>query len=320
MGVLELARAHLRRRRALARRAAAEVARLWARVDRRDIARSWADSIPAALTVVESAQAIAAASAGAYLDDLLDEYGMPGGSSGVVRSISFAGMASDGRPLDSLLERPAFTALKAIKARSSEARAMAAGRFTADLIVRTQVADAGRVADGVALTARRQLTGYVRMLSLPSCARCIILAGRWYAYDAGFARHPLCDCLAVPSPEDVSGDLRTDPRLAFEAMEPAEQDGVFTKAGAQAIRDGADLSQVVNARRGIEVAGRSAGSGTVRVLRTTRTGTTRRALAGRRLGARQGRVVRLTPEAIYQQAAGDRERALELLYLHGYLL
>jgi hypothetical protein len=40
VGVLEIARAHLRRRRALAARAAAEVGKLWARIDRQGIAQS----------------------------------------------------------------------------------------------------------------------------------------------------------------------------------------------------------------------------------------------------------------------------------------
>jgi hypothetical protein len=142
--------------------------------------------------VVESAQAISAASAGVYLDDIMEAYGRPSASEGRVRVDGFAGVASDGRPLDSLLYQPAISALTAIQRGATERRALAVGRFTAELIVRTQVADAGRVADGVALAARPELTGWVRMLSLPSCSRCILLAGRWYRYDAGFPRHPAC--------------------------------------------------------------------------------------------------------------------------------
>lgn len=315
MGVLERARAHLRRRRALSKRAALEVGRLFARVDHKDIARSWAASIPAVLTVVESAQAIAAASAGVYLDDLLEGYGLPDGSAGRVRVDGFAGVASDGRDLATLMYQPAITALQTIQKGGSERAAMASGRFVSELITRTQVSDAGRTADGVALTARPQLAGWVRMLSLPSCSRCIILAGRFYRWNADFPRHPACDCTQVPAPEDAAGDLRTDPKLAFESMEPAEQDRVFTKAGAQAIRDGADIYQVVNARRGIAPASQ------VKVLRggrsqTTSTGTTRRGLAGRRLRG----APRLMPGAIYKQAAGDRDEALRLLRLHGFIL
>lgn len=305
MGVLERARSHLRRRAALAKRAALEVVRFWTGIDKANIVASWQASMPAVLTVVESAQAISAASAGMYLDDLLEQYGLPDGSEGRIQLGAFTGVASDGRPLDTLLYQPAVTALRTIQRGGSERQALASGRFTAELIVRTQVADAGRVADGVALVARPQLTGWVRMLSLPSCARCILLAGRWYRWDAGFPRHPACDCVGVPAPEDDPDDIRTDPMKAFEAMDAAEQDRVFTKAGAQAIRDGADIFQVVNARRGIATAARS-----------TTTGTTRRGLAGQRLKGR----ARLLPEQIYRQADGNRERALQLLKQHGYLL
>lgn len=306
MGVLERARSHLRRRAALAKRAALEVVRFWTGIDKANIAASWQASIPAVLTVVESAQAISAASAGMYVDDLLELYGLPDGSEGRIQLSAFTGAASDGRGLATLMYQPAVTALKTIQRGGSERQALASGRFTAELIVRTQVADAGRVADGVALAARPQLSGWVRMLSLPSCARCILLAGRWYRWNAGFARHPACDCVAVPTPEDDPGDVRTDPMKAFEAMDAAEQGQVFTAAGAQAIRDGGDIFQVVNARRGIQTA---AG-------RTTATGTTRRGLAGRRLRGSS----RMLPEEIYRQAAGNRERALELLKQHGYLI
>ena len=39
-----------------------------------------------------------------------------------------------------------------------------------------------------------------------------------------------------------------------EALSPAEQGRVFTTAGAEAVRLGADISQVVNARRGMSTA------------------------------------------------------------------
>lgn len=301
MAVLAIAAAHLRRQRTLAKRAAAEVARLWATVDRAAIAASWLSTVPAALTVLASAQAIAAASAGPYLDDLLDDYGLPTGSAGRVRVDAFAGVASDGRPLQTLLYEPVVTTLIGLKQGRSEPQALAAGRFALDAIVRTQVADAGRAADQVALTARPQLAGYVRMLTLPSCSRCVILAGRFYRWNAGFNRHPRCDCRHIPSNEDAADDLRTDPAAYFRSLPAAEQDKVFTQAGAQAIRDGADIARVVNARRGMyTAAGR----------RLTTEAVTRRG-AGRR--------VRLMPEQLYADAR-NRDDAIRLLRLHGYLI
>ncbi|GAA2566247.1 hypothetical protein GCM10010435_44280 [Winogradskya consettensis] len=305
----QVARAHQKRRAALAKRAGREVRKLWGRIDLANIVRSWQEAMPDVLTVVESAQTTAAASAGSYLGQLAEAYDLEDDGVAAVHAITFAGQASDGRPLDSLMFQPALTALTALKQGATEGRARASGAFTAELITRTQVADAGRAADQVAQTVRPQLGRWVRMLSLPSCSRCILLAGTVYAWDARFKRHSACDCTTIPAPEAVAGDLTTDPRAAFEAMSTDEQDKTFTAADAQAIRDGADIAQVVNARRGMTDAG------------ITTTGTTRAGLAGQRLGARRGtRVVRLTPAAIYVQAAGDRGQALLLLRQNGYLI
>jgi hypothetical protein len=150
------------------------------------------------------------------------------------------------------------------------------------------------------------------MLVPPSCSRCALLAGLRYAWNAGFDRHPACDCIAIPAAEDSADDLRTDPAAYFASLSVAEQDRVFTKAGAEAIRAGADINQVVNARRGMYTA-----SG----RKLTRTGATTRGFAGQRLGARSGRpATRLMPEEVFRQANGDRDDAIRLLRQHGYLI
>jgi hypothetical protein len=222
-----------------------------------------------------------------------------------------AGVASDGRDLTSLLYQPVISTLVAIKKGATIPRARAIGLNTLDMIARTQVADAGRAAESIAMVARPKVQGYVRMLSLPSCSRCIILAGKFYRWNTGFQRHPRCDCLHVPSQENVAGDVRTDPRALFESMTTAEQDKTFGQAGAQALRDGADLNQVVNARRGMDTA-------TVfgRTVQHTREGITRRGLAGQRLGKSP---VRLMPEQIYKEAKGNREEAIRLLRRYAYI-
>jgi hypothetical protein len=354
VGVLEIARAHLRRRASLAKRAAAEVRKLWGSVDRQNIAASWQQSLPAVMTVMESAQAIAAASAGAYLDDVLEASRLPAGAEGRVRLDGFVGVASDGRDLTSLMYQPVVTALTAIQKGATQSRAMAAGAFTADLLVHTQVADAGRVADEVALCARSQLAGYVRVLSLPSCSRCVILGGKFFEWNAGFFRHENCDCVhvAAESPE-AAEPLLTEPKTYFDSLSVEEQDRIFTKAGAEAIRLGSDIAQVVNARkgaRGLSAPGRVTAA-EVKILRggrqrghlektnvfgqqlnITNQGATVRGLAGRRLGARESgirlpgsryrsaKAPRLMPEAIFQIAGQDRDEAVRLLKRNGYLI
>lgn len=105
------------------------------------------------------------------------------------------------------------------------------------------------------------------------------------------------DCIHIPCREDSADDLRTDPKAYFNSLSAAEQDRLFTKAGAEAIRSGADMARVVNARRGMQVAGDG------------RAYTTEAA----------GRRPRLMPEQIYREAGTDRAEALRLLRLHGYI-
>lgn len=351
----ELALAHMRRRKILAKRAAQEIAKLWARVDRTDIGRSWIASLPAVLTILEPAQLLAASAADAYLDDLADAYDTDGRRTGRLRPASLAGVASDGRDLATLMYQPAITSLQAIQQGASVPQAMASGRLQLDMISRTQVADAGRAADAAALVARAEMAGYVRVLSPPSCSRCVILAGRFYGWNAGFNRHPRCDCVHVASPNRRTGDdLTTKPRGYFDSLSEAEQDRAFTKAGAEAIRLGADPAQVVNARRGaagLTPAGARITAEEARLLRggrdigrlqpvdvfgrplfVTTEATTVRGTAGVRLGAketgrkkvgaryRSARPPRLMPESILQIAGNDRQEALRLLKRFGYIL
>jgi hypothetical protein len=158
----------------------------------------------------------------------------------------------------------------------------------------------------VRMAVTPSVTGYVRMLNPPSCSRCVVLAGKFYRWNEGFERHPQCDCRHIPTTENLAGDLTTDPQAYFDSLTPAEQDDTFGVAGAQAIRDGADMGRVVNARRngGVRKAqlfGKSAF--------TTTVGTGR--------GGRRG--PRIMPETIYAIAGDDRAEAIRLLRVHGFI-
>lgn len=296
MSAESVALEHYRSRLRLALAAATAARRLWAQVDGGRVVASWRLLIPQLLVVLAGAQQAAAQAADGYVDEVLGEHGVDADAVGRVDAASLAGVASDGRALDSLLMSPAFGVLTAVGAGAGQGRALAGGLASLDMIVRTQVADAGRAADQVALTARPQATGYVRMLVGRSCSRCAILAGRRYRWNAGFSRHPRCDCIHIPAREDSADDLRTDPKAYFNSLNAAEQDRIFTKAGAEAIRLGADPAKVVNSRRGMTAIGDK--------IYTTEA-------AGRR--------PRLMPEQCFVEARGDRAEALRLLRLHGYL-
>lgn len=325
--VEQVAADHYRQRAALGRRIAEETAALWRALDPSKLRGSWSQAAGRVFALVAGAQALAATGADPYLAAVLAAQGLDSATEGQVNARSLAGVASDGRDLASLLDQPLITTLTAIGQGATVARAMTVGLLHMDTIVRTQIADAGRVADGVATTSRRTVHGYVRMLNPPSCSRCAILAGRWYRWSSGFDRHPRCDCVHIPSNEDHAGDLRTDPHAYFRGLTKSEQDRLFTKSGAEAIRDGADMSRVVNARRGMYTAGESRtrinDQGFVVNER-------RRTLATNRIGGRDvfattearrsvGLRARLMPEQIYLEAAGSRDEALRLLRLHGYI-
>lgn len=129
----------------------------------------------------------------------------------------------------------------------------------------------------------------------------------WYAANSLVVSN--CDCLGIPAAENLAGDILTDPKVIFESLSPQQQDSIFTAAGAQAIRDGADMNQVVNARRGLTVVGSRL---------TTTEGTTKRGFAGKRMQA-TGQTIRLMPEAI-AELARDRTEAIALLRSNGFLL
>lgn len=320
--------------RQVASTAAEAAAQAWAEVDAAAITTTWTQQLPAVVATVTAAQTAAAALAAPAVAGIASTALAP------VVAAALAGIASTGLPLAAVLVAPAVAAIGALAASAPAARGLAAGAAVLDMIVRTQVTDAGRVATGVAITATPEIAGHERVVHLPACSRCIVLAGRLYRWSEGFARHPRCDCTMVPvtSEEWRTRNLDNHPRALFDQLDPAEQDKRFGAAGAQAIRDGADPVQVVNARSGM----RTASVGGREILATT-TGVTRRGTAGQRLSERFGTAVvseferntrtggrervrlrgsrapRLMPETIYQ-VAEDRDHAIRLLRLHGYLL
>lgn len=307
------------------------------------------------LTLVAAAQIAAARDADVYIAAVLAELGLvddPG--TGVVVPAAFAGVAGDGRAVESLLalavpragrrftelrsaspaaepldrpewasdavweslERERVDRLAADVASNTEVaarQALAETQRWIEMAAASVVIDTARAAESAATTAHPEVGGWVRMLNLPSCSRCVVLAGRWYRWNDGFDRHPLCDCRHIPANESIAGDLTVSPDAYFASLTTADQDKTFTQAGAQAIRDGADINQVVNARRGMSVA--QVGGRDV-VVSTE--GTTRRGLASR---TRTGRNMsqRLMPESIYDIAGDDRGEAVRLLRLAGFI-
>jgi len=201
------------------------------------------------------------------------------------------------------------------------AHAMARGEALLDVVTRTVIADAGRSADSVGMVARPAVTSYIRVVEGGACNRCIVLAGREYGVSKAFARHPKCHCGMEPVTREHK-PTPVDPKDLYASMSAAERKSAFGEAAVKAIDEGADIAQVVNARRGMS----SAVVYGQKILKTTE-GVTRRGIAGQRLkrfegaGARaQSSRPRLMPEEIYKQADGDRDHAVRLLKFHGYIV
>lgn len=289
----------------------------WAKIGP-DFDAGWARVGPRILALVVAGQIASAREGAAFVPRSLDETGESADAVGRVDSRAFAGYASDGRPLDSLLVGAVVQAKVAVGDGAAPQDALARGGRWLDGITHGQLSDVGRVAIGVAIAARPKVTGYVRVLNPPSCGRCAVLAGRHYRWSSGFSRHPpTCDCFHRPG-QARPGDL-TDPQEYFEGLSPADQDKYFGKAQAQAIRDGADMNQVVNADRSTYIAGGR---------KFTREGVTIRGRFGRtspEFTRREGdryrtaKIPRITPEQLYKDAV-DRDDALRLLRRFGYIV
>lgn len=192
MAVERIAQGRYRQMVKLAARTSARIRELWMQVDPARLDLSWAVGSTNALTFLTAGQAAAAAEADPYITAALTAQQIDPAAAGAVVARTFAGVASDGRNLLDLLGEAPIVAKSTIARGGSVERAMSAGAVWLDMMVRTQVADAGRTAEGVAIAARRAVGGYVRMLVPPSCSRCTILAGKWYRWNAGFQRHPRC--------------------------------------------------------------------------------------------------------------------------------
>jgi hypothetical protein len=139
------------------------------------------------------------------------------------------------------------------------------------------------------------------------------------SWRTAFRRHPSCSCSTLPSDRTEGREHVADPKAYFDSLSPAEQDRVFTKSGAQAIRDGADIGRVVNARR--KASGMStATEGQRRRLKTVNVhGSDLFITSELSLTGPQGqKLVRLMPEQLYRQAKSP-EDAIRLLKIHGYL-
>lgn len=327
----ELASAHTAATQVVVRRAAEQVQQRWRSVLPDQLTAGFGSQIvPVFIGAIMAGQGAAAALAAPYVDAAMADTGE--GPVATLLPYSFAGATAAGRPLDwlggVLLDWPT----QALTAGMSTQDASTVGLQRAITYVSTEINDAGRSATQVAETAHPAVAGHERVVHLPSCDRCIILAGTFYRYSTGFLRHPRCDCTMRPVTEAEwqAGHPRSTPQSLFDAMSTAEQNQRFGAANAEVIRMGGDMSQVVNARQGmttVKALGRD--------MQVTTSGTTKRAVfggyeitAGGELRKQPGRryrsvtTPRLTPGEIFRlgdEFGWGREELIRQLQRFAYL-
>lgn len=291
---LQQARNHHARQTAIAVGAVTVLRRLFAQ------RRPWSEILP----TLASYQ-LAAATAGA------DAMATQAGTAPTVSAAAFAGTSSAGFPLaepiiatiDRFVPAP-VEPLPAVWWDDS-----AAFMRSVEQLIESEVRDAGRAAFQAELVEATTHQNYVRVLTPPSCKRCVVLAGRIYRDLDGFERHPGDDCVHWPVQDwEKAHDagLVSSPAEAFEKGLIRD----LTAGERKAIEDGADITTVINSGSGMytaDVFGHRA--------KATHYGTTKRA-AWRRQNP--SRLIRLRPDAIYQFAE-DRADARRLLRTYGYI-
>lgn len=338
----EIALQHQLVRERTASTASVRALRLWRQIDPQKLDTGWDFIAPQMTALVSQAQVAAALQSTPYMNAVDRYYGTEGSAQVVPEA--FGGITLDGRELGPAMFS-AVTTTKEYTPALGAARAFEVGASMLATIVGAAVQDMGRQADNT-LSVGRTRTRYVRVCNPGACSRCAILSGK-ASLAVPFKRHPRCRCTAWPIPAGASAKTPTglfdSAEAYFDSLSKVEQDRVFTKAGAEAIRQGADPIAVVNARRGAltyrapDVKGhlypttigiRSDGS-PLRVY-LTHEATTARGSFGKqelRLTAqytKEGRyrrttTVRLMPEQIAVMAGGNHTRWVELLRKYGYL-
>lgn len=343
MTAADVAEAHQANLIRVSDRASTKAVSLWRRMDFNDLDSSWAAIADEMTLQTMAAQFAVVSAADKYTTALSSQYGVASSADRIVPE-AFVGVDGSGRPVGSLLEGSVYATKDAVKAGLGRTLSMQAGSAYLAAMVSTALADVARSADQASGIAQ----GYslsARVVEPGACSRCIVLAG---ATQFGpFLRHPKCRCTMQVIPGGFDGVK--DSNAVADAMSNAQQDRAFGKAGAEAIRSGADVSKVVSARRGarkgmttatgkqgqitrmqrVTVGYRPDGSA-IRVF-TTSEGATVRGAFGRRAQQFQGGVVRmngaryssttrvrLMPESVMELTKDAAERRI-LLIDAGYI-
>lgn len=341
---------------------AKRVALLWRQMDVNSLDASWGRVAPKMVQLVASAQLAAADLTPGYIRALDNSYNFTSQPARIVPQ-AFSNVMGDGREVAPALYGAVTTTKGLIGKGIPVPNAFQSGGSFLSIIASAALQDMARNADEV-LSAGKGYTRYVRVIGGTACSRCAILAGTYSATETAFQRHVHCCCSTCPieiagkpavSGMKVPEGFHDSPGSYFDSLSAEEQDRVFTKAGAEAIRQGADVTKIVNARRsayGIGYTGHSRSLGGVKVPTVATRGRLTPITIGRKADGSPLQVfatqftarsqfykseaqrveaslaggnftrtvsVRLMPEQLAIMANGSSDRWVELLGKYGYL-
>lgn len=306
--VLRAARRHKQTTSELSSAALIRSAKAWNRVHTASIVSSWQALAVSAVAAVNVAQSRAMESGDAFTQFAFEDQGLDFPVQAFDASAVVGTMPASAVALDAAFAGVAYHALDRISLGVAPVMAMRSGLVELTQLIETAVADAPRAQSAVRIGTATQRVVYTRMVSAKCCARCAVLAGRTYEWNRGFLRHPRCRCVHIPTAEVGDADFTTDPYQAFESLSRADQDRIYTKAGAEAIRNGGDINQIVNSRRGMSANGRF-----------TNEGTGRRGFYKNSTTAGKAGHQRLSVDEIMRRANGDKDRFEKMLTDYGYI-
>jgi hypothetical protein len=258
----ELALAHQARVISVSDRAVRRALAAWRQMDFENLDASWGVVGPQVSSLVVAAQMSNARSSSGYAG-AASTIGPSDPADGLVNPSAFTGVDGSGRDIDGLLHGAVTTTKESVGAGLRSAESLLSGATYLAAMMKTAIHDLSRSSDLTAATSRKY-TAYVRVVQSSACSRCAILAGISDS-EVAFKRHPACKCTSYPvDKQDVPNGFHATPDDYFASLSREEQDRVFTKSGAEAIRAGASPQSIVSARRGASGIsyGRGIGGGT----------------------------------------------------------
>lgn len=283
-----------------------------------EFSQEWESVRPEIVNAIQSGRAAAIDESDGYIAAAMADQGTPAGTP--IASISRSGLlasAPDGRTIEGLIDQALIRTKTLVKGGSSPRDALASAREWVGRATIETVRETATDLRTLDMIRHPRVRGYVRQLALPACRWCVPLAGRFYAFNAGFQRHRGCDCVHVPVGSNSAADsLKTDPRAYWDSLTRKQQDDLVGIRTATAIRDGdMDLVRAFNVKNRTPKK-RTFDGVTIDLDAETVEETRRRTLRMLRSDTSSGRP---TVDDIVKAADGDRDRMTNWLTEAGYL-